>query len=178
LKESQPDAAKIREQYDAEIKDLEAKHAKEVAGLKDDRSKSEVDREVSAFQSRLVSLGMDPDYAEVQAQKKADRFRFEDGKGVQIMQEGKEIPITAGDDKTPLDVLAEAVVAAVPARFINSKADKGTGHRTHQQGTGGAGGSVYDRIREDRKAEREKGGKDRLQPRDELSRRMNVSPTN
>lgn len=179
LRSSQPDTAKVREQYDTEIKELNDKHDKVVADLKTSRATSEVDREIATFQSRLVAAGADPDYAEVLAQKSSNRERFRhEENGVQILQAGKDIPIAAGDGKTALDVMVDEVISTIPARFVNSKADKGTGQRTNQQGAGGGSGTVYDRIREERKTEREKsaGGSDHLQPRDILAARTNRSP--
>jgi len=159
LRGSQPDVAKVREQYDTEIAELKTKHATAIQEKDDARALAETGRASGDLRSELVRRGVDPDYAEVLASKESvkSRIRYVDGE-VQILQDGKEIPISAGEGQTAIGVFSEELAGAVPAKFKNSSGDSGSGTRTPSSSSGGKG-NVYDRIRESAKARQEAAGR-------------------
>lgn len=152
LKEQQPEAAKLREQYDAEIADLKETHKAEKADMQSKFDGAQIDRALSELRSEMVALGLDPDYAQVQTEKSEvrDRFKAVDGR-VQVTQAGKDIPITAPDGSTATRVLATALYDAADPKWQSSNGDSGTGRSTNDRRGSGKKGSFYDGIREDAK---------------------------
>jgi hypothetical protein len=121
------------------------------------------------LRSELVRRGVHPDYAEVLASKESvkSRIRYVDGE-IQILQDGKDIPIHAGEGQSAIGVLSEELAGTVPAKFKNSSVDSGSGTRTPGSPTGGSG-NPYDKIREDAKARREKASPERKPLADRLN---------
>ncbi len=154
LQKSQPDLAKVREQYDTEIVALNTKHKDELKGEADKRVESETKRARGDLRSALVARGVDPDFADVIADKPdvKSRISFVDGTVV-VMQAGKDIPIHAAEGQTAIGVLSEELTGSVPAKFKNSKADSGSGHQ--RSSSTSTSGNQYDQLREDAKARRE-----------------------
>lgn len=154
LQKSQPDLAKVREQYDTEIAELKTKHTDELQSESNKRVESETKRAGGDLRSQMVALGVDPDFADVVADKPnvKSRISFVDG-AVVVMQAGKDIPIHAAEGQTAIGVFAEELTGAVPAKFKNSNADKGSG--MHRSGSNSSSGNQYDQLREDAKARRE-----------------------
>lgn len=151
MKQQQPDTAKIREQYDAEINELREKHEAEKQALVADRAQSETRRARSDFKARLVSMGVDSDWAEVQAEKLANRFKYQDGE-LQILQAGKDIPITPGEGKTAIELLAEETRKAAPPKFVASSADQGSNVRDNGKASGAQKWEKYRLSAEEKQA--------------------------
>jgi len=157
LEESQPDVAKVREQYQAEIAELKEKHEVEMQTLKEGTKTERVNRAVSDLKAALIARGVDPEYAEikVQSDKVRGRLRPSDGGQLEVLQEGKEIPFQPADGKTGLDLLADEIRGRTDAKWITSKADRGAGAGGGGGAGSGGGGDFYDGIREKAKKQRE-----------------------
>ncbi len=157
MKGEQPDVAKVHEDYKAQMDDLKDKHKQELQTERTARRDSEQSRSLGDLRTALISShSLDPDYADVLAQKPevVERIRYDEATGLQIMQKGKEIPLQPGDGHSALDLLATELAADAPAKFVNSKGDRGSG--THgSDSTGAASGGFYDKLRERVKTERE-----------------------
>lgn len=162
LRDKTPDAQEQRKQYEARIAELED----EMKALKEsskERVRNVIKRgAVADLQATLVSMGVDPDYAEVLVSKPGTQARIAvngDDEGEQfeiaVMQEGREIPIQTDN---PIKAYAEELRKSVPSKFIVSTADRGG-----ETGGGGAGGSrsTFDRIREEARKRSEAGAGDR-----------------
>ena len=158
MKGEQPDVAKIHEDYRAQMDDLRETHKTEIQSERDARQNSEQGRSLGDLRTALISHhSLDPDYADVLAQKAEvmERIRYDQATGIQIMQKGKEIPLQPGDDHSALDLLATELAADAPAKFVNSKGDRGSGTLGGGGGTGSGGSGFYDKLRERVKTERE-----------------------
>jgi len=158
LKGEQPDVAKVHADYAAQIEDLNEKHKQELQTERDARAGSEQSRTLGDLRTALISAhGLDPDYAEVLAQKPevAGRIKYDPATGIQIMQAGKDIPFQPGDGHTAIGLLAGELAKDAPAKFVNSGADRGSGTQGSGGGTGSSGGQYFDKLRESVKKERE-----------------------
>jgi hypothetical protein len=114
------------------------------------------------FQRKLESH-LHPTYADRVARdpEVAGRIRLtEDGEGYEVLQEGKEIPMTVPKDKDPLDVLAAEIVRNTPPDLIRADGDGGSGI---DGGSGGGVKSVGQRFLE-KKRERQRKATSPLQP--------------
>lgn len=147
-KGEQPDVQKIRSDYqeqEARLKQ-ELKDTKAAAATTLHNALRE--RDVKDVQARLVAQGVEPEYAELQAQKAAGRLQYQvtdSGTVLEVYQAGKQIVLQADD---PLGALAAEITAAVPPKWKTSTADGGGGF--NGGGGGGAGGgNLYDRIRQE-----------------------------
>lgn len=149
--EKTPDVAKLRADYDAELASLRTQlnQAKKDGVTKVKavlRSRAQRD-----LVTELVALGVDRDYAEVQAAKPehADRLHVRDDEGVDVLQAGKQVPIQS--DK-PLSTLAAEMLESIPPKWRTSTADNGAGSGAGDDaptgnGTGAGGNGFFDGIR-------------------------------
>jgi chaperonin cofactor prefoldin len=135
-----PDVEKIRADYVKEIGDLTQKHEKAVNQLKTELEKERKSTIVSNLKAKLVAK-LDPDYADVQAAKADGRIRIT-ATGHEIMQEGKEIPFAPASGQTAVDLLADEIVRATPAKFQLARTDTGGGTRSDAGGGGGGQGGL------------------------------------
>lgn len=175
LEEKSPNVEKITRQWEEKLKatksKLEAERDDARTQLRNSKATSELDR----FEKMLLAKKVDPDKAFVLRQKNADRFKPE-GEGadtkVVITEAGKDIPLTATGEKTPLDVLVEEVLPTIEPKWFTEPVDtNGSG-----AGKGGApSGSKnrYQKIREETKAEVEE--REKNSSTDELGKRLGVT---
>jgi chaperonin cofactor prefoldin len=156
---AKPDIAKIRADYQKEIGDLTQKHADEVAKLKSEVTTERKSTIVEKLKTKLAAK-LDPDYADVQATRADGRIRIT-ATGHEIMQEGKEIPFAPASGQTAVDLLADEIIKAAPAKFQLAKTDAGGGTRSDAGGGGGGQGglaAVRARAEAERKAAAERTG--------------------
>jgi chaperonin cofactor prefoldin len=148
-----PDIEKIRTDFTKEIGDLTQKHEKEKNQLKADLER---ERKSTVVEKLKTALGakIDPDYADVQAQKAESRIRIT-ATGYEIMQEGKEIPFAPASGQTAVGLLADEIIKAAPAKFQLAKTDTGGGSR-NDSGGGGGGGTGLAGVRAAADAQRKK----------------------
>lgn len=173
LKAENPDVAKIHEQYGAQITDLKEKNKETVKTLKAQFGSERHNRAVADLRTKLVSVGVDPDYAAVQAEKPEvqKRLRFDDAGNLEVLQEGKEIPLQPGDGKVPLDLLAAELKGRTPAKFVTATVDRGS--QVDGGSGGGSGGkSKFDKIRAEVKERQDKKKADEIP----LEQRLNLPP--
>lgn len=139
LEESKPDVAKVRKQYDESIDVLKNEHKTQVQKLQTTITAEREARALADIRSGLQSLGVDADYADVLASKDdvKRRLKFKDDGSVEVLQAGKDIPIIASGDKKPVALLVDELRTTVPAKFVTSNGDRGSG-------TSGAGGASAD----------------------------------
>lgn len=147
LEKKAPETAALRQQHEAVLQDLKEKHKLKIGHLEGGILREREQRTHSEFVRRLVAGGLDADYAEVQAMKQRDRFRFNSGENgslnLEILQSGKDIPFSPADGKDAIDMISEEVRAAAPAKFRTANTDSGAGITSGT--TGGVGG--YDPVK-------------------------------
>jgi hypothetical protein len=148
---NKPDITKIREQYQTEIGTLTQTSEKKINDLKAELERERKSTLVSNLKAKLAAK-IDSDYAEVQATKADSRIRIT-ATGHEIMQEGKEIPFTPASGQTAIDLLANEIIKATPAKFQLATTDAGGGTRS-DAGGGGGGGNGLAGIRAKAEAER------------------------
>jgi hypothetical protein len=156
---NKPDVAKIRQQYEDQIKQLKEEHGAKVKELKDGHAAEKKTTARERLVNKLITAGVDPDYAETLAGKPEynDRitFRKDDGK-LEVLQAGSSTPLVPADGKDALDLLAGEIRAKVPAKFVTSQSDDGSGDRG---GPGGSGQTNWTDYRKRIETERETSGK-------------------
>jgi hypothetical protein len=148
---NKPDVTKIREQYQQEIGTLTQTKDGEITRLKGELEKERKSTIVEKLKTKL-NAKIDPDYAEVQAAKADGRIRIT-ATGHEIMQEGKEIPFTPASGQTAVDLLADEIIKATPAKFQLARTDTGGGTRSDAGGGGGGQGGLA-AVRQKAEAER------------------------
>lgn len=150
LQSKAPDVKKITDQFQAQITDLKAKHKVEVDGMKSTVTESTLSRARADLKSALIAKGVDPDYADVLVNKGEIKARMKTTEvgGIEVMTEGRDIPLTAGEGQTPLGLFADELSGKVPAKFLSSNADRGSGVNGGPS-KGSDSADQYKKIRED-----------------------------
>lgn len=163
--EGNPDAAKVREELEGQISQLNDQLKAERDGRKQDKLDGALKRAEADLIAEL-STRVDPVIARAHVHDPATQARLraavsEDGEArVEVLQKGLTIPMT---HEKPLTALAEEIATAVPEKYHVSNADRGAGTRGGT-GSGGTRTSVFDKIREEA-AERNKEREERAAER-------------
>jgi hypothetical protein len=153
-RKANPDVAKIHEGYQTQLK---AKDEELLA----ERGKAKAERIAGAgkdLETQLIGLGVEKTMAKMQAREHADRLTLAEDGTLQVLQPGLVVPYAPSGEKSGMVQLAEAIRAKVPALYIVSGADGGSG----DQGAGGGQAltgqaKLIDDIR--KKAETERAAK-------------------
>lgn len=143
LEKKNPDVTAIKEQYQKEILDLKATHQTEVEKLNGLVATKDVDGFLTRLRSTLERR-VKPDTAELAILKMRERVRPTKDGGVEVLQEGKDIPYHASTLDELIGTIADDVYAKAPEDRRLSKADGGGG--SDSGGTGG--GSEWGKYRE------------------------------
>lgn len=156
FKKKSPDAAKLQEQYQSDLKKKDEEHKAELAKRDQVLAAERTKRVRSDLVRELLSHKVDKDYAEVLADKPEvrDRIRFNDAGEIEVLQKGKDIAIVPSSEKGALAMLSEELKATVPAKFITSDATGGSGVGS-ENGTSAPSGDVFNTIREKEKKRNE-----------------------
>lgn len=137
LEAKTPDVAKVRSDYEAELKRVQSEAATQVATMKGSVTAERLARGTADLKALLVGLGLDRDYAGMKAEQAQGRFRFTETGSLEVLKAGTEIPLQAADGKSPLDLLAKELYDAADAKWKASNGDRGSG-----TGGGGGGGQL------------------------------------
>lgn len=152
LEEENPEVGEIRSQYEEQLEETREEYEERLR-KQGETLNSERRQRARSDLVAMLSGELDRDYAEVQVDRVLSngRIRHDDEGEIEVLQDGKDIPIQA--DK-PLEALASEITESADPKWRVSKADSGSG--TQGSGAAGSGGSNrYDRIREKAKKERE-----------------------
>jgi len=141
LEKANPDVSAIKNQYQQEILDLKETHKTELEKLNGLVASKDVDGFLSRLQATLERR-VKPDTAELAILKMRDRVRPTKD-GIEVLQEGKDIPYHASTLDDLLSTIADDVYARAPEDRRLSKADAGGG-----SDPAGGGGSKWDKYRE------------------------------
>lgn len=130
-RKAHPELNQVHQDYQKKIADLTASKDAAIAEANGRVKSKELTRAQAELKSHLIRLGVQADMAEVQVLKPehASRLVVGDDGELQVLQPGLAIPYNAAGDRTPIVLLAEAIKAKVPATFIRSGADVGSGDR-------------------------------------------------
>lgn len=148
LQDKAPDVATVRAQFEQQILKLQADH-KDALKAKDEEIQGE--RRARTFgdlRTKLISKGVDPDYADVLTGKAEvqKRVRFNKAGEAEVLQADSEVPLQAGKGQTAIDLFADELQKATPAKFLTSNGDRGSGTE-NGTGTSGKSGNLYEGIR-------------------------------
>lgn len=169
LEEKAPDVQRInrewQEKYDRDTESLKsqltAKDEELVQGAKD--------RALDEYERKLIAQQVDPAYARVSRADVADRIKVE-GKGkerrVVVTEKGKEIPIQATGDKTPVDVLVEEVLPSINPKFINENVDTKGSNTQRGNGPGPSRTNEYEAARKRKEDEQKAKQSNRMNLRE------------
>lgn len=175
LQADKPDVAKVEKQYQDTIADLKEKHKRERDKLSQQVSTERSSRVKSDLLAAVTGREVDPDYAAIQVERVANRLRFTDDGKLEVLAEGKDIPLMPGDGETPIGLLAKEIRDRTPPKFLISRADTGSGVQNGTNSSTGMAGSkalFYARQREEVRAKYGNGG-DKPQGVNALVERMN-----
>lgn len=181
FKAKHPEAAKLQEQYQSDLKKLGEEHK---AALDKKDIQIETERKARArsdFISALKDAGVDKDYAEVLADKAEhkDRIKFNEKGETEVLQKGKDIAIVPSAEKSALMMLAEEIYPIVPTKFQVSKA-KGGGGVQDESGkttTTTTGAKPFEDIRKKEKERQKSAGPSTSTAADRLSGRRPAPTT-
>lgn len=164
-----PDATKLREKYETDLKAERDKHAVELTKRDQDIVGVRLEVAKQRLVEKLASEGreIDPEYAStvvVNRQDIVDRIQVtKDSPDIKVLKAGsRDLHIVPADGKDALDHLADEVAAGVADKWKGSKVRKGSGSNT---GAGGSGGSKdrFENIRERAKTRSEEKAKSKEQ---------------
>jgi hypothetical protein len=137
-----PDATKIRDQYQGQLREAEAKHKAALDALNQEADQIALKGAKAVLRARFAKSLLPDAVDAMMAKLEAEgRVRVGEGRTIEVLQTGKDIPIMAPEGKDPLDILAEERIAAAPALWRQGGTEAGGG----QQG-GGAGATGYDPV--------------------------------
>ena len=150
LQSKTPDVKTVTDQFQAQIADLSAKNKAKLDTMQAKVNDTLLRRGRADLKSSLIAKGVDPDYADVLVNKEDVKLRMRpsDDGDIQVMADGKDIPLTVGEGQTPLGLLTEELSGKVPAKFLSSSSDRGSDSRS---GPASGSGSVdqFKKIRDD-----------------------------
>lgn len=138
-----PEIATLREQHATEITELKTAHKTELDTEREGRKGDRIERAIADYRAALIAGGVDEDMATVKAQHPDIRKRFQARAGdgvVEILQDGKTIPIQADSPDKAVKLFAEETKKSIDPKFIRSGADGGSGTGTGGGAGGGGGG--------------------------------------
>lgn len=150
LQSKTPDIKTVTDQFQAQIADLNTKNKAKVDAMQAKVDDTLLRRGRADLKSSLIAKGVDPDYADVLVNKEdvKARMRPTETGDIQVMAEGKDIPLTAGEGQTPLGLLTEELSGKVPAKFLTSTADRGSNAHSGPN-NGSANGDQFKKIRDE-----------------------------
>lgn len=173
FKDKNPDKASLQEKYQTDLATKDREHT-EALRLKDVQIETERKRRArSEFIAELKDLDIDPEYAEVIADKKEhnERIRFDANGEPEVLQRGKEIAIVPTAKKGALGMLAAELLPSIPAKWITSNAGGGGGQQEERGGgSGGDKKKVLQNVRQ-KELDRQKGLRPTSSASDRLSGR-------
>lgn len=152
-----PDIKAVEDKWKEEVKKLEKKNSEQTAAFKAERLTWYRDRAVQDIAVLLSKRGVDPEWAEYIMSKAENQSRLrvvegEDGKyKVEVLKSGSDVTTLQADK--PYEAFADELRKDVKPQYITSNADKGTGNKGGNTGSGDK--SVYDRAREETKKQTE-----------------------
>jgi hypothetical protein len=148
-----PDVAKVTEQFQAEIARLNTEHEQALKAEKAARTEADLNRAMSDLQIRLGRL-VKPALAKVLVQDKdiRDRVKVKADGSYEVMQAGKTIPFSPAEGKDVLELLAAEIAEKQDADMRLVDGDEGSGAQSGST-KAGASKTVFDRVRENKKAE-------------------------
>lgn len=170
LKAEQPSAAELHESYGAKLQEKEAEIEQLKTTFKQEKLDSQKNMAITRLRAELAAY-VDEDYAEVLVQKPSvrERFQFDDGENLRVMQASGNIPF-AGDAEAQIKAITEELVKDVKPIFKRTNVGAGSG----RESAGGEGGpskgkALYEKIRADAKNSQTGDGKD---PQKKLHERL------
>jgi hypothetical protein len=107
-------------------------------------------RDLATFESNLVGLGLDPDYAKAQGILFRERLGEygEDGQATAMQSGSENIPYTVKGEAL-LKVVAKEVFDKAPAALKGTPVDKGGGRTASGSEGGGGTKNMYDQIKKE-----------------------------
>lgn len=148
-RKANPEVAKIHEDYQAQLRKKDQDHAAALTAATALVKTKEQNRAKAELVAKLRKLGVRQAMAEVEAERHVSRLVADDAGELTVLQPGLTIPFAQAGDKSPLDLLADAIRKGVPADMIESKGDGGSGDKA----SGVA--AIVEQTRKDAQAARE-----------------------
>ena len=159
-RKANPDIAKLHTDYQAKIEEEKRTAAAALAKATGILKTTTLARTQADLRAALTQIGVDGDFAQVLSQRPdlVARIVPNEADGtVTIMQAGGTIPFQSANGKSALDLLVEELKPTIPAKWITSKADGGSGDQGGGTPPAGVAG-VVEQIRKDAKARKEAQG--------------------
>ena len=141
-----PDLQALQKSHDKQLQDLKDKHKAKLETLQGELDTARIEFAQEQLVTELVGkYNVDQEYADTILAKKPEitkRFKFNEAKKLEVLQNGKDIPFAETDGQTGVKLLAAELAPTIDKKWINSKVNRGSGLR----GTAGGdtGGNRYD----------------------------------
>lgn len=153
-KKSNPDSAKLHEQYGNEIKALNDKHKSELEQREQQDQQREVKRAVSQLEATLIAKGVKPIHAKAIVKDDAlvNRIKPQNG-SVRVMQKDKDIAFAESELDKALGLLADEVIPSLEPDQLNSSVKRGSGRGTTVGDASGTGSTKKEQAIEEARSE-------------------------
>lgn len=153
-KTQNPDAAKVVEKYDNEIRQLTEKHAAELADREKKDQAKEVTRAIKSLRATLISKGVKEIHANAIVKDDALINRIKPYNGsVRVMQKDKDIAFAENDLDKSLGLLADEVIPTLEPDQLVSSVKRGSGRGTTVGDAQGTAGEKKEQLIEEQRQE-------------------------
>lgn len=131
-KKDNPGEAKIREEYEQKLLNLQNEHKKAIEARDAADQATAVERTQEALIDKLEAMGVDPLHAKALVRDDAvkNRIKPDPKTGVKLMQANSDIPLAEPDPKKALKLLADELFKGVPDKYIESGVKRGSSRGT------------------------------------------------
>jgi len=153
LQEDQPEAAELRGKYESKLQDKQA----QIESLQEEKQSLQQEKQNAIRQerkrilrertkNRLVSRGVDPEYADFKTEKAVDeRVKFDEDNLQPEVFEDDGVPSPQNGESDADDILADSLMDEVPPKFVSDSRPGSSGLGS----TDGAGGRPKKATSED-----------------------------
>lgn len=151
-----PDAAKLREKYEKDLKDAREDFGKKELALKNQLKDATKETQVEKLVDILErDYGVDRDYAQevlVRKSEHAERIQIGDDRKLTVLKKGTtDIPLVPPSDgkKTLLHLLADDMVVGLDPKWKTSKVNRGSSTQGSGGGSGPTEGNEFKNLRKE-----------------------------
>lgn len=181
LSTTNPDVAKLQQEFGTKLEEKEKAHKLELQGLKDQMAGTTRAGALSTLETKLIADGVNPKYAKVLVNDPEVQKRIvvkEGSNSVTVLQKGAStLEMVPADGHSALDLLRTELFEAAKKdapNLINVTGDRGVGGI--KDGDAAPAGDLFDKIR--KQVKDEQSTKAAASGEIELEKRLHMLPSN
>lgn len=148
-----PDVVQLQARHEQQLLDVKEKAKQKLAEVNQQLQDTRLAiKQQEVINSLVQDQQVDPEYARTVLIKRDDvakRFKANQAGQVELLQAGKELPITATDELSDSQVLAAELVQGLNQKWLVSKVNRGSGMRGTQGGPGVGGKNKFQQARDE-----------------------------